>query len=96
MLSRRNESILWLALLVFAAFLRLAPIGANLPYISYIDEGHVLHPAIEILKAGRFDSSRFTYPPLSSYLTVLAADLLRRTISRSGSTMRGIVRSGMP
>lgn len=77
MLSRRNESILWLALLVFAAFLRLAPIGANLPYISYIDEGHVLHPAIEILKAESFDSSRFTYPPLSSYLTVLAAEIYR-------------------
>ena len=72
MLSRRNESILWLILVVLAAFLRFGPIGSNLPYIDYVDEGHVLHPAIGILQAKTFDSSVYTYPPLTSYLTIAA------------------------
>jgi len=71
-LTRRNESILWLALVVLAAFLRFGPIGSNLPYIDYVDEGHVLHPAIGILQAKTFDSSVYTYPPLTSYLTIAA------------------------
>ena len=72
-LSRRHESILWLILLVLAALLRLAPVGSCLPYIAYVDEGHVLHPAIEILKTRDFDPRRFTYPPLTSYLIIVAA-----------------------
>jgi hypothetical protein len=71
-LSRRNESILWLVLVGVAAFLRFAPIGSHLPYIDYVDEGHVLHPAIGILQAKTFDSSIYTYPPLTSYLTIAA------------------------
>ena len=72
MLSRRNESILWLFLIGVAAFLRFATIGSHLPYIDYVDEGHVLHPAIGILQARSFDSSVYTYPPLTSYLTIAA------------------------
>jgi hypothetical protein len=71
-LTRRNESILWLILVVLAVFLRFAPIGSHLPYIDYVDEGHVLHPAIGILQAKTFDSSVYTYPPLTSYLTIAA------------------------
>jgi hypothetical protein len=71
-LTRRNESILWLILVVLAAFLRFSSIGSNLPYIDYVDEGHVLHPAIGILQAKTFDSSVYTYPPLTSYLTIAA------------------------
>jgi hypothetical protein len=55
---------------VLAALLRLLPIGSGLPYIDYVDEGHILHPAIGILKARSFDSSIYTYPPLTSYLVV--------------------------
>jgi hypothetical protein len=73
-LSRRNESILWLILVVLAACLRFGPIGSHLPYIDYVDEGHVLHPAIGILQAKRFDSSVYTYPPLTSYLTIAAVN----------------------
>jgi len=71
-LSRRNESILWLILVGVAAFLRFATIGSHLPYIDYVDEGHVLHPVIGILQAKTFDSSVYTYPPLTSYLTIAA------------------------
>lgn len=69
-MTKRKESTLWLALVVLAALLRLLPIGSGLPYIDYVDEGHILHPAIGILKAERFDSSIYTYPPLTSYLVV--------------------------
>ncbi len=73
MLKKGHEFILWLALLALAALVRFIPVPAGLPYISYVDEGHVLHPAMEILKSRRFDSTRFTYPPLTSYLTIVAA-----------------------
>ena len=71
-MTKRKESTLWLALVVLAALLRLIPIGSGLPYIDYVDEGHVLHPVIGILKAKSFDSSIYTYPPLTSYLVVAA------------------------
>lgn len=69
-MTKRKESTLWLALIVLAALLRLLPIGSSLPYIDYVDEGHILHPVIGILKAKSFDSSIYTYPPLTSYLVV--------------------------
>ena len=69
-MTKRKESTLWLALVVLAALLRLVPISSGLPYIDYVDEGHILHPAIGILKARSFDSSIYTYPPLTSYLVV--------------------------
>jgi hypothetical protein len=69
----RSRKILCLVLVALAALLRLGPIGSNLPYIDYVDEGHILHPAIGILKQKSFDSSVYTYPPLTSYLIVFAA-----------------------
>jgi hypothetical protein len=74
-LTRRNESILAVILITLAALARLGPIASGLPYISYVDEGHVLHPAIGILKAKSFDSSIYTYPPLTSYLTAAAVKI---------------------
>jgi hypothetical protein len=71
-LSERKELIPWLAVLIVAMGLRFAPVTASLPYIDYIDEGHILHPAIGILQAKTFDSSVYTYPPLTSYLTIAA------------------------
>jgi Dolichyl-phosphate-mannose-protein mannosyltransferase len=70
--TKPNESILWFVLLALAALLRLGPIASGLPYIDYVDEGHILHPAIGILKSKSFDSSVYTYPPLTSYLTIAA------------------------
>jgi hypothetical protein len=67
-----NDSILWLALVALAALLRLGPIASGLPYSDYVDEGHILHPAITILKSKSLETSFSTYPPLTSYLTVAA------------------------
>lgn len=71
-MTKLKESTLWLVLVALAALLRLGPIAASLPYIDYVDEGHILHPVIGILKSKSFDSSIYTYPPLTSYLTVAA------------------------
>jgi hypothetical protein len=70
--ANTKDSILWFVLVAVAALLRLGPIASGLPYIDYVDEGHILHPAIGILKSESFDSSVYTYPPLTSYLTVAA------------------------
>jgi hypothetical protein len=70
--ANTKDSILWFVLVAVAAIVRLGPITSGLPYIDYVDEGHILHPAIGILKSESFDSSVYTYPPLTSYLTVAA------------------------
>jgi hypothetical protein len=41
--DQAQRVILWLILVFVAAFLRLAPIAASLPYIDYVDEGYALH-----------------------------------------------------
>ena len=72
MLSKRNESILWLILLLVAAFLRIAPIGASLPYIDYIDEGYALHQTIHLLNRRTLDTQWYGYPSLPAYLNAAA------------------------
>jgi hypothetical protein len=52
-----KDSILWLVLVALAALLRVGPIASGLPYSDYVDEGHILHPAIKILKSKSFDPS---------------------------------------
>jgi hypothetical protein len=71
-LTRRNESILWLLLLLVASFLRLAPIGASLPYIDYVDEGYALHQAIRVLNQRTLDTGWYGYPSLPAYLSAAA------------------------
>jgi hypothetical protein len=61
-----------MSIVILAALVRFGPIASGLPYISYVDEGHILHPASEILKAKHFDSGLYTYPPLTSYLVIAA------------------------
>ncbi|HEV2803837.1 MAG TPA: glycosyltransferase family 39 protein [Chthoniobacterales bacterium] len=72
MLTRRNESILWLALLLLAAVVRLAPIAASLPYIDYVDEGYALHQSIHLLNQRTLDTAWYGYPSLPAYLTAAA------------------------
>lgn len=69
---KAKDGILWLVLVALTALLRLGPIASGLPYSDYVDEGHILHSAIRILKSKSFDTTFSTYPPLTSYLTVAA------------------------
>ena len=69
--ARTKSWVLWFVLVALASVLRLAPIGSGLPYSDYVDEGFILHPAIRIANS-KIDTSAFTYPPLTSYLTAAA------------------------
>ena len=59
-----------LGVLVCAAAVRFPGVFAGLPYIDYIDEGHVLHQSITLLNQRSFDTKWYGYPSLPAYLTV--------------------------
>jgi len=65
---QRARAVLWIVFVLLAFYLRVAPIGAGLPYLRYIDEGHVVHDAIKILQTGKIDTGFYNYPALPSYL----------------------------
>jgi hypothetical protein len=67
--TNAKGSILWLVLVALAAVLRLGPIASGLPYSDYIDEGYVLHQAIDLLNNRSFDTRWYGYPSLPAYLT---------------------------
>ncbi len=58
-----------IAILALAAALRLPLVLAGLPYISYVDEGGVLHPVTRLVRSGGWDPGWYQYPSLSMYLT---------------------------
>ncbi len=58
--------------ILIAVLLRVSPIGSGLPYIDYIDEGYVLHQAIDLLNHRTLDTRWYGYPSLPAYLTAAA------------------------
>src|SRR4051812_11770230 len=65
---RLLRAIPWTLIVAFALYLRVAPIGAGLPYLGYVDEGHVLHHVIKILETGNLDTGFYNYPSLPSFM----------------------------
>jgi hypothetical protein len=59
----------WLAVLAIAAGVRLPALTAGLPYMSYVDEGHVLHHATYLLEHHTWEPDNYSYPSLPFYLT---------------------------
>lgn len=59
--------------LVIAAAMRIWPAFQSLPYIDYIDEGHLLHQSIEVMKHRTLDTRWYGFPPFPAYLTATAA-----------------------
>jgi hypothetical protein len=55
---------LWAAVLALALALRVPALTAGLPYFSYVDEGHVLHPALKMIGARSWDPGWYQYPSL--------------------------------
>jgi hypothetical protein len=53
--------------LALALGVRLPALSAALPYISYVDEGFVLHPAVHLLAARTWDPGAYRYPSLPIY-----------------------------
>jgi len=62
-----------LAILIVAAVVRLPNLGAGLPYINYIDEGHVVHQAAHMLRTGGWSPLSYVYPTLPLHAVTLAA-----------------------
>lgn len=71
--SPRTSRLLWLAILLLALGLRLPLAFAGLPYIHYVDEGHVLHPVVALLRSGSWDPQWHLYPSLPFYAIAGAA-----------------------
>lgn len=65
------------AILLLALALRLPLLTSGLPYMSYVDEGHVLHPVLHLFRHHTWDPDEYLYPTLAIYLVALGIQLAR-------------------
>ncbi len=68
--SPRDRVLFWIcwgAILVLAILFRVLPIRSGLPYIDYVDEGHVLHQTIDAFNNRSLDVSWYGLPALPAY-----------------------------
>ncbi len=63
-MSRRLRLACWSLILAVALGLRLPTVWAGLPYLNYVDEGHVLHRVVRMLRERRWDPLWYLYPAL--------------------------------
>lgn len=63
----------WLLVLAVALAVRLPTLTAALPYMTYVDEGHVLHHVIHHLSVPTWEPSTYSYPTFPFYLVAGAA-----------------------
>jgi hypothetical protein len=56
-----------------AAAVRLPTLPAGLPYLNYVDEGHVLHHVIHLLEQRTWEPEFYIYPSFPFYLIALPA-----------------------
>ncbi len=83
----------WALPIALAIGLRALTLTPGLPYIGYVDEGHVLHPTAELLRSGSWDPGWYGYPPLTFYLISSAAkgvDFLERAVTPGRSLVQEI------
>jgi 4-amino-4-deoxy-L-arabinose transferase-like glycosyltransferase len=57
---------------LLAALVRAPTIGRSLPYLGYVDEGHVLHRVETILEERTWDPGWYSYPSLTPYVIATA------------------------
>ena len=62
-----------LAVLLAALAVRLPALTAGLPYMNYVDEGHVLHHVSYLLDRRTWEPDTYSYPTLPFYLVAGAA-----------------------
>ncbi|HSU83890.1 MAG TPA: glycosyltransferase family 39 protein, partial [Thermoanaerobaculia bacterium] len=73
MKSRLRSLLPWLAVLTVAAGVRLPTVTAGLPYLGYVDEGHVLHHVSYLFVHHTWEPDTYSYPSLPFYLVAGAA-----------------------
>src|SRR5215210_6474067 len=56
--------------------LRLPAVWAGYPYLAYVDEGHLLHPAAKLVATGEWKARENNYPQLPVRAIAGAARLL--------------------
>jgi hypothetical protein len=71
--QRWRSLILGSVILLAAAAVRLPALTAGLPYLGYVDEGHVLHPVVHLLAAKTWEPAQYAYPSLPLYLIAASA-----------------------
>jgi hypothetical protein len=65
------------AVLAAALVIRAPLILPSLPYLGYVDEGHVLHPVLTLLRTGGWDPHWYLHPSLTIYLITLLVHVMR-------------------
>jgi uncharacterized membrane protein (DUF485 family) len=71
---RRFKALLpGIAVLTVAALVRLPALTAGLPYSSYVDENHILHPAVHLIAEKTWEPTQYSYPSFPIYLVAAAA-----------------------
>jgi hypothetical protein len=64
----RARRLAAVSVLVVATTVRAPLVTPSLPYLGYIDEGHVLHHVAGLLRAGGWDPGWYAYPSLTLYV----------------------------
>ena len=73
MKGRVGASFLPAALVLAAALAVRAPlVTPTLPYLGYVDEGHVLHRVVTLLRTGGWDPGWYLHPSLTAYAVTFA------------------------
>src|SRR4051794_9580125 len=62
-----------LVIAIIAVAVRLPALTAGLPYMSYVDEGHVLHHVNYLLSHHTWEPDTYSYPSFPFYLIAGAA-----------------------
>jgi hypothetical protein len=63
--------------LLVALAIRAPLVLPSLPYLGYVDEGHVLHPVLTLLRTGGWDPKWYLHPSLTIYLITLLVQGIR-------------------
>lgn len=59
-------------------------VSSSLPYLGYIDEGHVLHHVAGLLRAGGWDPGWYAYPSLTLYVIAACVRVLDWIVRAAG------------
>ncbi|MEI6350291.1 MAG: glycosyltransferase family 39 protein [Verrucomicrobiota bacterium] len=75
--SRSACNGLILLCLLLGLWLRWPSVTAALPYLNYVDEGHILQRVMHVVRDGAWDPGWYNYPSLTIYLISAAVFILK-------------------